>query len=483
MIRFVAIMIATENGISEKEIVKSKSSENECNEAAAKTIPNNIESKAESWATQLLKVRIALDQAKSLTAFAEILAKQLVRILKCRNVFVGICKRMGEVDLVGIESDDFSSESSLEVVRNAAREVALGQVCVGWPRNNRWSPSLVHRELVSAAHSTAFSVAIRAGDGDVMGIVTVVITENNSALAFQQLDPICQLLAPQMEFQRQHAISPWKRCLEYATGNTTLFQRWLVGISAALLLGMIPIPHRISCDAEVNPMVRRFVAAPFEGILRSSAVSAGDLVAQGQMLASLDEDEMRLQVSSISAEEELARKTKASALANGEALEAQQAKLELRKLTYKRELLTDRSDSLILHSPIDGVVLKSELEDAEGAPLTKGQVLFEIAPLEKVKIKVFISQQDVAFVSEGMDVIVSVDSISHKLVGTLNRIQPQSDTFENESVFVAEVEFENRNNELKPGMQGYAVVVSEFQPIGWILFHKPARYFKRLAGF
>ena len=177
MIRFVAIMIATENGISEKEIVKSKSSENECNEAAAKTIPNNIESKAESWATQLLKLRIALDQASSLTVFAEILAKQLVRILKCRNVFVGICKGMGEVDLVGIESDDFSSESSLEVVRNAAREVALGQVCVGWPRNNRWSPSLVHRELVSAAHSTAFSVAIRAGDGDVMGIVTVVITE------------------------------------------------------------------------------------------------------------------------------------------------------------------------------------------------------------------------------------------------------------------------------------------------------------------
>ncbi len=476
-------MIATENEITGEKFRGKKVVEHEFSEAPSRIQRNSDGAIGESWTLQLLKLRIALDQAKSLTAFAEILAKQLVGVLKCRNVFVGICKSNREVELVGIESDDFSSDSILEVVRNAAQEVTFDQVCVGWPQSDRWSPSLVHKDLTSPPNSMAFSVAIRGANGDLIGMVTVVDTEEKGATAFQKLEPICQLLSTQMEFQREAGKSGWKRFVEFANRNTTLVQRWLVGIGAVFLLGIIPIPHRISCDAEVNPMLRRFVAAPFEGILRSSWVSAGDLVAQGQTLASLDEDEMRLQVSSISAEQELAKKAKASALANGETLEAQQAKLELRKLTYKRELLTDRSDSLTLHSPIDGVVLKSELEDAEGAPLTKGQILFEIAPLEKVKIKVFISQQDVAFVREGMDVIVSVDSISHKLVGTLKRMQPQSDTFENESVFVAEVEFENHNHELKPGMQGYAVVVSEYQPIGWILFRKPARYFKRLAGF
>lgn len=480
-------MIATESFKSESNIGESEFGQNPMPSPndAADLASADLASGEDNWTLQLLKLRVGLDPSESVKQFAEILAQQLWEILKCRNVFVAACGK-GRVEILGNESTDFPSEENLELVRNAVREISFDQdsmEAMGWPKNQAWSPSLVHKELTSSITPTAFSIPFRDRNGEVIGVVTVVDNEEVCAMSHQKLIGICKLLSPQLEFLQECGKSLWAKSCALLTRNSTSMQRWTIGIVAALLFCLIPIPHRISCDAEVNPIIRRFVAAPFEGILESSNVAAGDIVEQGQLLASLDEDEMRLQVSSISADQELARKAKTSALANGEALEAQQARLEFKKLSYKRELLAERSDNLEIHSPIRGVVLKSELEDADGAPLSKGQVLFEIAPLEKVKIKVFISQQDVALIGEGMETVVSIESINQKLTGNIIKIHPQAETFENESVFVAEVEFENENNELKPGMRGYAVVIGDSRPIGWILFRKPARYLRRLAGF
>ena len=490
-------MIATKSLKSANNIGENKTGESEFGQNQIPS-PNNVAEFAspdiasadistgeDNWTLQLLKLRVGLDPSKSVQQFAEILAKQLWEILKCRNVFVAACGN-GRVEIFGNESTDFTGDENLELVRNAVREMAFDQEsmeAMGWPKNEAWSPSLVHKELTTSLHSSAFSIPFRGRSDNVIGVITVVDNEEVCAISRQKLIGICKMLAPQLEFLQECGKSFWAKSIALLTRNSTSMQRWTIGIVTALLFCLIPIPHRISCDAEVNPIIRRFVAAPFEGILESSNVASGDIVEQGQLLASLDEDEMRLQVSSISADQELARKAKTSALANGEALEAQQARLEFKKLSYKRELLAERSENLEIHSPIRGVVLKSELEDADGAPLSKGQVLFEIAPLEKVKIKVFISQQDIALVAEGMETVVSIESINQKLTGKITKIHPQAETFENESVFVAEVEFDNDNNELKPGMRGFSVVIGESRPIGWILFRKPARYLQRLAGF
>ena len=57
--------------------------------------------------------------------------------------------------------------------------------------------------------------------------------------------------------------------------------------------------------------------------------------------------------------------------------------------------------------------------------------------------------------------------------GKVTKIHPKSEIREQESVFVAEVELENTDLSLKPGMKGQAKIVSDAYPIGWNLFHQP----------
>ena len=234
---------------------------------------------------------------------------------------------------------------------------------------------------------------------------------------------------------------------------------------------------------EVKPVVRRYVSAPFDGVLKSSQVRPGDFVNSNEPLAHLDEDEILLQRSSVEAEKEKYRKLKSSALANRETFAMQQASLEYKRLSYKNDMLIQRSQNLEISSPISGVVLTTELEDAEGAPLTQGQVLFEIAPLDRMIFTIYVSQQDVAYVSEGMKVQINVDAARTDFSGVIRKIRPQAVLFDNQSVFVAEVEFDNSDGLVRPGMRGYATIVGENQSVGWILFRKPYNYLKRLTGF
>jgi hypothetical protein len=57
--------------------------------------------------------------------------------------------------------------------------------------------------------------------------------------------------------------------------------------------------------------------------------------------------------------------------------------------------------------------------------------------------------------------------------GTIAKIHARSEIRDQDSVFVAEVELNNEDLKLKPGMQGRAKVIGKAYPLGWNLFHRP----------
>ncbi len=52
-------------------------------------------------------------------------------------------------------------------------------------------------------------------------------------------------------------------------------------------------------------------------------------------------------------------------------------------------------------------------------------------------------------------------------------IHPQAELRNEQSVFVADMELENPQGLLRPGMNGSAKVTSGRRSLGWILFHEP----------
>ena len=65
-----------------------------------------------------------------------------------------------------------------------------------------------------------------------------------------------------------------------------LHKRWVyLAVVLLVLVALSLSPYRVATDCTVEPLERRFVVAPFEGVFEKSLVRPGDLVEQNQVLA------------------------------------------------------------------------------------------------------------------------------------------------------------------------------------------------------
>ncbi len=163
----------------------------------------------------------------------------------------------------------------------------------------------------------------------------------------------------------------------------------------------LPVPYSVNCDCELQPVTRRFIASPFEGALEKAFVEIGDTVSADQLLARMDGKEVRWEQAGNFADYERAAKERDAQLADRKVGEAQLAKLQMDRLALTSKLLSNRGDNLDIRSPIDGIVVSGELKRAEGARLSLGQTLFEIAPLDQMIVEVEIPESELAHVVAG----------------------------------------------------------------------------------
>ena len=111
---------------------------------------------------------------------------------------------------------------------------------------------------------------------------------------------------------------------------------------------------------------------------------------------------------------------------------------------------------------------------SEGIPLTQGQSLFEIAPLDKMVVEIGIPEEDIGYVAVGQTLSVSLDAVSGRTwEGTVEKIHPRAEVREQEHVYICEMSINNESALLRPGMRGRAKISTVMRPLGWNLLHKP----------
>lgn len=251
----------------------------------------------------------------------------------------------------------------------------------------------------------------------------------------------------------------------------TLSQRRLVtwAVAALLAAGLIPLPYPVRSSCELQPVVRRVIAAPFDGILQRSVARAGDVVKSGQLLAELDGREIRSQLAEAVARREKALKESDLALAQDRIADARVAAFEAEGLGHEIALLESRQEHLQVRSPIDGIVLQGDLERSEGAPLRVGDPLFEVGPLDRLVAEIAVEATDISLVSPGAEVSLKLEAAARKTVTSeLLRVSPKSEWIGDQNVFVCEAEIENTGGELRAGLKGKAKIAGPRRPLLWI---------------
>ncbi len=249
-----------------------------------------------------------------------------------------------------------------------------------------------------------------------------------------------------------------------------------------LLLLFLPVPYRLTADAVIKPHVARFVVSRYDGLLLKTMVRPGDQVTKGQELARMDGREIEVETAELQAELDKANKLRDQATALGNTAAAQVARLDA--LRYEQQLiqLSQRRKHLILTSPVNGIVLSGDLQRAEGSPVSRGQTLFEVAPLEVMDVEITIDEETISQVSEDTEVRVRFAAYPEKFwQGSFTRIEPRAEIRNNKNVFIGLLQFDNPDNSLRPGMQGSAKILIGDKPLGWIIFHQPWYTLRHLA--
>jgi len=455
----------------------------------------------------LVELIAHLDKCRDIRAGAGRLSRELQRYLHAERVVIGHCED-AESSCVLISDTAQTTINRLteesQLIQAALEESIARQTPAVWPPQDaeRRHALLAHRQVAEHLEQPAVvSCPLTVDDDKTIGAVLLTFAEipsspaevGESAEANEDSDSVQRArqflagaagpIAATLALLDRTAPGLWQYLHRGWRKVYSEQRRRTAGIVVASLLTvmLLPLHYQIDCDAELQPVSRRFVAAPFDGTLQECLVRPGDYVRKDTLLAVMDEREIEYELAGIQADVSRARTEQNAYRAEHEFSEAAIAAHEVERLQQRSELLRYRSDNLELRSPIDGIVVEGDHKDAEGVPLKTGDSLFEIAPLDAMTIEVFVPEEDIRWVRAGMTLQLQLDAMPASIVPAhVVRIHPGAELRDHENVFVVEAEIANSDGLYRPGMRGSVTIESDRHLLGWNLFHKPGA---RLMGW
>lgn len=283
--------------------------------------------------------------------------------------------------------------------------------------------------------------------------------------AFRWLEPVLQAIGDVLWSRPRRDYWKWKG----KVGSRIARISTVAAVLASLFL-IWPVSYRVRCEAKVDTYFQRMVAAPFDATLEQALVKPGEQVKAGQVLIRLDGRPLRLELDAVEAEIQEIRKEHDVALANRQIADSQQLALKRRRLDRKRDLISDRLSNLEITSPIDGVVISGDLEKFIGAPVERGQGMFEIAPLHTLQVELEIPDYEIGYVQRGAVASIKLDAIGGQAMTLkIEDIHPSAELRNDQNVFIAKVRAQNHDGALRPGMLGNATAYGPLRPRIWSL--------------
>ena len=253
-------------------------------------------------------------------------------------------------------------------------------------------------------------------------------------------------------------------------------------LSALLAIALIlPIQYEIDTPLVIEPVTKRFVTVPFNGVLKKVQAKPGDLVSKGDLLAVLDDKKLQWELAELVAERQQATKEKDGSLARGSAADVQILQLKIAELSSQIELVNYRLANLQIVAPLAGMVIAGDIARNEGAAVSIGDALYEIAPLDEVVAELAVDEEAISEVTPGLPVEIRMAAFpSRTFQATVETIRPRAEIRNARNVFVAETSLDNDGFLFKPGMRGDARIVVDKRSAGWVWFYRPWRKLEEL---
>lgn len=417
------------------------------------------ESRQKVLARETLELLDASQKGPSAKAMGALMCDELRRRFGCTRVSIGLvqgpAQRMRLAAVSGADEADRRGPA-VEAIEAAMEECALQDVELLYPApaDAERDPELrrvlrSHQALSqSFGPSAVLSLPLRVA-GDLVG---VVVLERDLSDPFPAGSvPLVRLAA---EF-----IGPalWTRrladrgMLAVARDRVRDAGAWVVGpthtwikligvisIVALVLAAVVPVPRRVTADAECKAATSRTIVAPYVGYLREVMVKPGVPVREGDVLARMDTTDLELQAANLEARRATIALQRDAASAGGKQDEAAMAESSLRELDAQLTLLRSNIAKATLRSPISGVVSRGDLEEFIGARVEPSQALMEVVRDDRVVI-VQVDERDIGRVHEGQrGRLASRARPDQKVEIEVRRVNPVAEPVRGANVYLVE---------------------------------------------
>jgi multidrug resistance efflux pump len=432
---------------------------------------------------QLVAAAVERDRYReAATHFATEVATQLA----CDRVSLGVIEEDRVVLQALSHSAQFGKKSNLIRAIEAAMEEAVEQErSIVYASAGTTEPHVVraHAELAQQFGSRGGCSVPLVREGCVVGVITLerggerVFDEDEVAVA----EAAAALVGPILEVQRREdrwlgtkVWSALRTRIDELLGPRHVAVKLVVTAVAlvVLFLAFARGDYRVTAETILEPEVRRAVVAPFDGYLGEATLRAGDLVEEGQLLASLDDRELALERLSWESEVQPLSKQNRQARAEGNAAEVRILSAGVERARARLELIEDRIARSRLYAPLDGVIVAGDLSQALGAPVERGEVLFEIAPLDAYRVILEVDESDIRDVSVGQEGSLVLASSPDDSIGfRVKQITPISVPEEGRNYFRVEAELQRTPERLRPGMEGVGKIEVDRRRLVWIWTH------------
>jgi multidrug resistance efflux pump len=337
-----------------------------------------------------------------------------------------------------------------------------------------------HAQLVKAQPGTVICTLPLIKNGKAVGALLLerVVDKPFTAETVEQCEQIGLLLGPVLETRRRDERPlPSKVFESLRNGCAKLFgPRHLplkvgVALSAVLLiwLSLASATFRISSDSVLEAKICRSVVAPQQGFISAAHVRAGDLVREGDLMATLDDQELRLEQRKWQSQRAQLLKEYRKALAGFDRAEVAILHAKRTQAEAQLKLVEQQLTRATLVAPFSGLIVKGDLSQALGSPVTRGEVLYEVAPTDEYRVVLKVDDRDISLVSLEQRGQLKLSGIPDKSINiTIDRLTPVSATEEGHNYFRVEAVMDSHSDLMRPGMEGIAKIEIGREKLLWI---------------
>jgi len=416
---------------------------------------------------------------------ARALANSLARRLDCDNVGVGRFRRKKSRLIAASQNATVDRRNALSRTIEAAQDEAIDQLsALSAPQAGSASSlaTAAHERLsrvLNAAH--VLTVPLYSKD-EAIGAVT--LARSSRAFTSDEIDLIDalgagagHLLEEKWRVDRTLVALAVDRAAELSGKLIGPRHLMLKAVTAAVLVAAAYLTfatdvYRVRAKAQIQGETRRIVSAPFDGFIHAQFARAGDVVKANAPLADLDDNELELERL-----RQIAHK--------------RQYQLELDKAFAKRDLAEvnisraqinqadaeiDLSDHMIaraeLRAPFDAVVVSGDLSQSVGKPVSRGDVLFELAPLDRYRMNAVVPESEVGFVKPGQSGELLLSALPDRTFPVvIASITSVAQAGEGVNGFEVIAPIDAGDQSLRPGMEGVVKIEVGRRNVAWIWVH------------